>query len=522
VVTGAAVRGTRTGQAYTRLLVATARPQQSGELARQIEDLHHGSVQVLRGPRLLSVRVPRSEAAALSRRLERMHGVRFVQRDRVAGRIASTGIPQAIPTDPLWAQEWGPALIGAPAAWKVTMGSPRVVIAVLDSGVDFSQPDLRQALVPGYDFVNQDDDPSDDNGHGTRTAGIAGARADNGVGISGVCPRCSIMPVKVVDPDGHATDFNLASGITWAVDHGASIISMSLGGARDDVVAAAVSYAESKGVIVVAAAGNNGNSEPFYPAADPGVLSVAGTNQDDQLYSWSNFGRWVSVAAPGCDVTTFDGGGFGGFCGTSASTPFVAGLAGLARSYSPNSSPETIEHAIIASAHPVDGIAGGRVDAVGTLTALGAKFQPVSAAKRTSSAKPAVHRTATHPRRRLLAARVRRGVLRMEWHLRLKVHRGRFIASLSSPKARSCSVALRSGRHVRRSARLNRDSNSLVARVSRGTYGLDVRCNLRRPLPALLTIRAHFPMHHRGPHWRRRVLEVRGPTVAVESRRDPF
>ena len=516
------MRSTRTRDVYTRLLVATAHPRQAQAVARRIEGLRHASVQVLRGPRLLAVRVPLRSAAALTRRLERIDGVRFVERDRVVGRIAGADVAQAIPTDPLWPQEWGEALIGAPAAWKLTMGSARVVIAVLDSGVDSSQPDLRQALVPGYDFVNGNGDTSDDLGHGTRTAGIAGARANNGVGITGVCPRCSIMPVKVVDSTGHATDFAMASGITWAADHGASVISMSLGGGRDDIVSAAVSYAESKGVIVVAAAGNNGNSEPFYPAADPGVLSVAGTNEDDQLYSWSNFGRWVSVAAPGCDPTTFSGGGFGRFCGTSASTPFVAGLAGLALSYSPKSSPQAIEQAIISSAHPVDGVAGGRVDAIGTLTALGAKFQPASAAPRPSSAKPASRRSTTPPRRHLLVAHVRRGLLRMEWHLRLKVHRGRFIASLNSPKARSCSVALRSGGRLRRSTRLDRSSDSLVARVSRGTYGLDVRCNLRRPLPAALTIRAHFAMHRRGPHWRRRVLEVRGPTVAVESRRNPF
>jgi subtilisin family serine protease len=160
--------------------------------------------------------------------------------DHVVLRIQAKGTAQAIPTDPLWQRQQGLVQIGAPKAWAVTMGSPRVVIAVLDTGVDFAQPDLQGALVPGYDILNGSDDPSDDNGHGTRTAGIVGARGDNGLGISGVCPRCSIMPVKVVGANGTATGLDVASGITWATVHGAAVISLSLGGSQDNAVAAAV------------------------------------------------------------------------------------------------------------------------------------------------------------------------------------------------------------------------------------------------------------------------------------------
>ncbi len=476
---------------YVRLVVATDRAGETRSVAQRIESLAGSPVHVLRGPRLLTVTVPRREAPALRRRLARLPGVRFVERNHVVMRVTGTNAAQAIPTDPLWPGQWGPALIDAPAAWAVTTGSPRVVIAVLDTGVDFSQPDLQGALVPGLDVVNGDHDPSDDNGHGTRTAGIVGARAGNGVGISGVCPRCSVMPVKVVAADGSGTGLDVATGITWATDHGASVISMSLGGTQSDAIASAVNYAESKGVIVVAAAGNNGNSQPFYPAADPGVLSVAGTQPNDQLYPWSDYGTWVSVAAPGCDTTTFKGGGFGQFCGTSASTPVVAGLAGLALSYSPTSSAAAIEQAIRSSAHPVNGVAAGRVDAMGTLAALGATAKPAPAAvalpvgKSSGSASPAsTTRTTT------FRTRVARRALRTHWHLLVAVERGRVVVTLRTPKAWSCSLRLHSHGASWRSSRRGWSAASLVARVRSARYRLDVSCGIARPRAASLTVRA--------------------------------
>ena len=464
---------------------------------------------------MLAVRLPRRDAPTLARRLARISGVRFVERNRDLMRTTALPAAEAVPTDPLWPKEWGPALIGAPAAWTVTMGSPKVVIAVLDTGVDSSQPDLRGALVPGYDFVNGDDDPSDDNGHGTRTAGIVGARADNGLGISGVCPRCSVMPVKVASKNGSASWLDVASGISWATDHGASVISMSLGGGPSDAVAAAIQYAQSKGVLVVAAAGNNASSQPFYPAADPGVLSVAGTAKNGRLYSWSNYGAWVDVAAPGCDTTTFVGDGFGEFCGTSASTPVVAGLAGLALSYSPSSSAETVEHAIVSSAHQVAGVADGRVDAVGTLLALGARFPAKPATRSRSRAKlvsrdrstAGYGRTAPH-------ARVGRSVLRAHWRLRLAVTGGRVAATLHSPKAQSCLVSLRSAEGLWHSSKRGPTADSLVARVARGEYRLDVQCKTRRPRPASLTVHGARLRKHRGGQ--RAGAGRRGVPVLVE------
>jgi subtilisin family serine protease len=343
----------------------------------------------LRGPRVLVVRVAPRKASALISRLARIPAVKHVERDRVVMRITASEVVEDTPSDPLWALQWGAALIKAPTAWAVTKGSPNVVVAVLDTGVDLSQPDLQGAFVPGYDFVNNDADPSDDLGHGTAVAGIVAARSGNGLGGAGFCPRCSVMPLKVAGADGSASEANVASGITWATEHGARVINLSLGGSYGATVGGAVAYATSKGALVVAAAGNNGNSNAFYPAADPGALSVAATQPNDQLYSWSNYGGWVAVAAPGCDLTTHPGGLYAEFCGTSASTPVVSGLAALGISYAPTASGDEIKQAITSSAYGVGGVTYGRVDFAGTLAALGATFQAAPAPV-TASAAPSV------------------------------------------------------------------------------------------------------------------------------------
>ena len=186
---------------------------------------------------------------------------------------------------------WQASSLDLPLAWQVTSGSATSVVAVVDSGVQADNPALQGRVLAGYDFVHGDTNTTDDNGHGTAVAGI----------IAAVCPGCSILPVKVLDANGTGDWPTISAGIDWAADHGAQVINLSVGAPRAlDIVGAAVAYAISKGAIVVAAAGNDGEDESFYPAMYPGVISVAGVDQTGARSTWSNFGSWVTVAAPGC------------------------------------------------------------------------------------------------------------------------------------------------------------------------------------------------------------------------------
>jgi subtilisin family serine protease len=278
-----------------------------------------------------------------------------------------------VPNDDVFDHQWGLRRIGLPLAWDLTTGSSSVAVAVLDTGVNAAHPDLKGAVLPGRDIVNNDDNPTDDQGHGTSVAGIIAARTNNFTGQAGVCWSCSILPVKVLDASGSGDTSLIAAGIIYAADQGAEVINLSLGGVgTTDTLEEAVAYARSQGAVVVAAAGNEGSTEPFYPAASPGVLSVAASDESDKLYSWSNRGGWVKLAAPGCDVATTLGGAYEFFCGTSAATPVVSGLVALARSAKPDAPGVDVESAVedAAAAVPTQGVAVGRVDAPKTLAAL--------------------------------------------------------------------------------------------------------------------------------------------------------
>jgi subtilisin family serine protease len=337
------------------------------------------------------LRVPDGAEQRVVAALERSGKVSFAERDGVVNALDVT------PNDPYWPNQWGPAKVNAPAAWSSTTGATSTVVAVLDTGVTYSQPDMQGRFVAGYDFINNDNDPTDDNGHGTETAGIVGAASDNATGIAGMCWTCAIMPVKVLDSTAYGSWSAVSSGITWATDHGAKVISMSLAGSSGGTTLQnAVSYALVHDVVVVAAGGNNGNTSPMFPAYYSGVLSVAGTQSNDTLYPWSTYGSWVDVAAPGCDASTTKSGGYtSSFCGTSAATPVVAGVAGLARSLNPSATTAQIVSAIESSAVNIGSvIAYGRVDAGAALATLGGTA-PAATTSPAASPSPASTTSAT-------------------------------------------------------------------------------------------------------------------------------
>ena len=253
----------------------------------------------------------------------------------VAG-VEGDGTVQATwtPSEPLWGYQWEQRQVRSPLAWDIHRGAKATVVAVVDTGVQLSHPDLEPHLVRGHDFVNKDRKPKDDNGHGTAVAGVIGALASNDTGVAGACNRCAIMPVKVLNWAGSGYWSVAAKGIVWAADHGADVINLSFGGPTGSTTLGnAVAYARSKGAVVVAAAGNNGTSGYFYPAAYPGVISVAASTDSDFRYSWSNYSAgWVTLAAPGCTWTSKWKDTYGSFCGTSAAAPVISGIAALIKS----------------------------------------------------------------------------------------------------------------------------------------------------------------------------------------------
>ncbi|HWH01388.1 MAG TPA: S8 family serine peptidase [Pilimelia sp.] len=334
-----------------------------------------------------TVEVPSGDAAEAAAALRRDPAVRYVVPDHRAGAAAVTA------NDPYRSLQWGLDRATVPGAWQYGTGSTAVTVAVLDTGVT-ATGDLAGALLPGWDFVNADADASDDSGHGTMVAGIIADRGDDGQGLAGVCWSCRILPVKVLGANGLGSYSDIAAGIVWAADQGAHVINLSLGGAWDSpLLREAASYAAGRGALLVAAAGNSGTTAAQYPAAIPGVLAVSASTVDDRRYAWANHGSaWVDLAAPGCAPATGPDGQLYEFCGTSAATPLVAGVAGLARASNPDVGPHDVAAALTDGAAPLSGgwVRAGRLDALRAVQALPAAV--VTGAPTLTVTGPAPHR----------------------------------------------------------------------------------------------------------------------------------
>jgi subtilisin family serine protease len=296
----------------------------------------------------------------------------------VFAEVNGVATAQMTPTDPLYWRQWAHEYVNTEAAWDVATGSAGVTIAILDTGLDASHPEFAGRVTAGYDFVNQDDDPSDDHGHGTRVAGVAAATGNNSEGVAGMDWQAHVMPVKVLNSSGSGTWSAIAQGIIYAADQGAEVINLSLGGSASSTLLYAVRYASSKGCTLVAASGNYGSSTPLYPAAYAEVLAV-GSVYRDVVSSFSNYGSHLAVVAPGETIdTTAPGGTYGRFSGTSAASPFVAGLAALVKGAAPHLTPAEVMQVITSSARDLgdpgfDPYYGyGHIDAAAALAAVGA------------------------------------------------------------------------------------------------------------------------------------------------------
>ncbi|SDS79963.1 S8 family serine peptidase [Actinoplanes derwentensis] len=302
-----------------------------------------------------TVSVPRSRSAAVTATLRSAPGVTYVEVD------SGVRADAVVPNDPRWSDQGELRQITVPDAWSLTTGSA-VTVAVVDGGVD-AIGDLAGAVLSGRDLVNNDAIANDESGHGTAVASLIAARGNNGAGIAGTCWACKILPVKVLGAAGDGSIAITAAGIVYAADRGAKIINASLGTSQDlAVLRDAVSYAQRKGSLVVASAGNDAVKTRRYPAAYPGVIAVGGTDETSDIFltfdPWtyeiygSNYGPdWVDVAAPWCtlaaDLATK---GYANFCGTSASAPLVAGTIALMKSRHPGATNTALVQSLTATA----------------------------------------------------------------------------------------------------------------------------------------------------------------------------
>ena len=275
------------------------------------------------------VRVPERAREAVMAALSRNRAIEFAEKDYTAQAIGTAN-------DPLFGNQWHLNKIQAPSAWDTTTGTISSVIAVIDSGVNFAHPDLQGKLLKGYDFVNSDGDPTDDNGHGTAVSGTAAAAGNNFTGVSSIAWGCPVLPLKVLDATGSGSYSNIARAINYAADQGARVINLSLGASSSSsTLQSAVDYAWSKGAVLIAAAGNSGNNTPMYPAACRNMVAVSATNPSDIITAWSSFGSYVDLSAPGESIYTTTGNDYSSVSGTSFSSPITAGTAALMISAQP-------------------------------------------------------------------------------------------------------------------------------------------------------------------------------------------
>jgi thermitase len=371
---------------------ASARTAMQGYQAEYVRTLYGSDVELWQVPEGSELQI-----------LERLNAEPFIEYAEPNYRIQAF---DKVPNDPSFSKQWAHTIVESPAAWDVTTGSTGVTIAILDTGIDPSHPDRAGKIVAGYDFVGNDNNPRDENGHGTHVAGIAAALTNNGVGVAGMDWQARIMPVRILDYEGGGWVADMVSGISWAKDHGAKVLNLSLGGTYYSSPAqTAINQAHSSGCLIVASMGNSGDGTTLYPAAYDNVLAVASTGPFDYRATYSSYGNHCDIAAPGGAMTYYhDSAGiystmptypvymttvesfynnYDYVHGTSQAAPHVSGLAALLWAVAPSLTPDQVQTAIETTAVDL-GAPGwdryyghGRIDAAAALEAYSMPPAPV-------------------------------------------------------------------------------------------------------------------------------------------------
>lgn len=367
---------------------------------RAMKTQANGSSPSALDPLALVTLPPGTDLTRALARLRRRSDVRYAEPNFRLQLAASQGA-SVLPDDFDFAQLWAlqnvgqadgtpGADLGMPAAWAYSTGSRDVTVAVIDTGVDYYHPDLANNIwtnpkeipgngvdddgdgyvddVHGYDFVSADGDPMDDHGHGTHVSGTIGAVGNNQIGVVGVCWNVSLMGLKAFDDTGNGDVAASIEAIHYAIQNGARIINASWGNNdKSRALQEAIAEAETAGVLFVAAAGNDNSDALFYPAAYPHVVAVAATDAKDRRAKFSNFGSFVTVAAPGDNIySTLPNNSYGFFSGTSMATPHVSGVAALLFSRHPEFTPAELANILrnaVDTLAPDKYIGAGRISA---------------------------------------------------------------------------------------------------------------------------------------------------------------
>jgi len=283
---------------------------------------------------------------------------------------------ETTPNDPNFSGQWGLTNIQATRGWDRTTGESSTVVAVLDTGIDYTHPDLMNKvdLVNAKNYVNHTDDPMDDHpqNHGSAVSGVIAAQTNNGIGVAGLDWGATILPIKVLDASGGGSMTAVCEGLAWATAQSVEVINMSFGQYTSDVdMQQRCLEAYQAGIVLVAAAGNDNVSNPSYPSSYSTVLAVAAVDSSDKRSVWnatqaSNYGSWVDVAAPGTDILTTRNSAYNTMSGTSLACPFVAGLAALTRTTFPTLSNEAVMQRIKSTTDNIDAANPDYVGMLGT------------------------------------------------------------------------------------------------------------------------------------------------------------